>query len=93
MDHQFRYYVVLYGILYCAIRQGAKLASRTAICYGAANVVTLAVAILLARDVIWRIYTDDPGLGAVMANLFFILAFYIVPFPFKRPHLCKLVQT
>ena len=39
---------------------------------------TLAVAVLLARDVIWRIYTDDPALGAVMSNLFFILAFYIV---------------
>ena len=55
--------------------QAARLASRTGILTGLAVVLSLSVAVLAGRHQLPRVYTEDPVLGEMMAENFFVMAF------------------
>ena len=55
--------------------QAARLASRTGILTGLVVVLSLSAAVLAGRHQLPRVYTEDPVLGEMMAENFFVMAF------------------
>jgi hypothetical protein len=40
------------------------------------TVCTLSVLVQISRNQLWRLYTDDAELGAMMADNFFVMGWY-----------------